>query len=323
MDNKYIVSSSPHIKAKDTISSIMRDVIIALLPATFAGVYFFGYRAILVILTSVAASVLSEYLYRKALKKPASIGDLSAVVTGLLLALNLPVTIPLWMVIIGSVFAIIIVKQLYGGLGKNFMNPALAARCFMTVSWAGCMTAFVNPFMGYGADAVSSATPLAIIKGVSQGALPSLFDAFWGVKAGCIGETSGAMILLGFLYLLIKRTVDFRIPVFYIASFAILIYFFGDNNTEFSQGYFTLLHILTGGLLLGAVFMATDYVTTPTTHLGRIIFGIGCGFLTFAIRKFGSYSEGVSFSILLMNLVTPIIERFTIIKPFGEVRKDA
>ncbi len=322
MDNRYVVSSSPHIKAKDTISSIMRDVIIALLPAAFAGVYFFGYRAVLVILTSVAASVLSEYIYRKALKKPASIGDLSAVVTGLLLALNLPVTIPLWMVVIGAAFAIIIVKQLYGGLGKNFMNPALAARCFMTVSWAGAMTAFVNPFMGYGADAVSSATPLAVIKGVSQGTLPSLLDAFWGVKAGCIGETSGAMILLGLLYLLIKRSVDFRIPVFYIASFAMLIYIFGENNTEFSQGYFTLLHILTGGLLLGAVFMATDYVTTPTTHLGRIIFGIGCGFLTFAIRKFGSYSEGVSFSILLMNLVTPIIERFTIIKPFGEVRKD-
>ena len=322
MDNKYVVSSSPHMRTKDTISSIMRDVIIALLPAAFAGVYFFGYRALLVILTSVAASVLSEYLYRKALKKPASIGDLSAVVTGLLLALNLPVTIPLWMVVIGAAFAIIIVKQLYGGLGKNFMNPALAARCFMTVSWAGAMTAFVNPFMGYGADAVSSATPLAVIKGVSQGALPSLLDAFWGVKAGCIGETSGAMILLGLLYLLIKRTVDFRIPVFYIASFAILIYLFGENNTEFSQGYFTLLHILTGGLLLGAVFMATDYVTSPTTHLGRIIFGIGCGFLTFAIRKFGSYSEGVSFSILLMNLVTPIIERFTVIKPFGEVKKD-
>ena len=323
MDNKYIVSSSPHMRATDTISSIMRDVIIALLPATFAGVYFFGYRAVLVILTSVAASVLSEYLYQKIMNKPVSVGDLSAIVTGLLLALNLPVTIPLWMVVIGAAFAIIIAKQLYGGLGKNFINPALAARCFMTVSWAGCMTAFTNPFMGYGTDAIASATPLAVIKGVSQGDLPSLLDAFLGAKAGCIGETSGAMILLGFLYLLIKRVVDFRIPVFYVASFAVFIYLFGSNNTGFSQEYFTLLHILTGGLLLGSVFMATDYVTTPTTHLGRIIFGIGCGFLTFAIRKFGSYSEGVSFSILLMNLITPIIERFTIIKPFGEVKKDA
>lgn len=319
--DRLVVSSSPHIRANDTISSIMRDVIIALLPATVAGVYFFGYRAVAVVLTAIAASVLSELIYCKAMKKHSSVGDLSAVVTGLLLALNMPVTIPLWMVVIGSAFAIIIVKQLYGGLGKNFMNPALAARCFMMISWAGCMTAFVDPFAGYGADAISAATPLAVLKGVSAGEIPSLSAAFWGAKAGCIGETSGAMLLLGFLYLLIKRVVDFRIPLFYIATFAILIFFFGDNSTGFSQEYYTLLHILTGGLILGAVFMATDYVTTPTTHLGRIIFGIGCGFLTFAIRKFGSYSEGVSFSILIMNLVAPIIERFTVVKPFGEVRK--
>ena len=319
----YIVSSSPHIRTKDTISSIMRDVIIALMPTTLAGIYFFGYRALAVVLTAVAASVLSEFLYEKAMKKHVSVGDLSAVVTGLILALNLPATIPLWMVVIGSAFAIIIVKQLYGGLGKNFMNPALAARCFMMISWAGCMTAFVNPFMGYGADAISSATPLAVLKGISQADLPSLKDAFIGAKAGCIGETSGAMLLIGFAYLLIRRVVDFRTPVCYIASFAVLIYIFGENSTEFSQGYFTLMHLLTGGLLFGAIFMATDYVTTPTTHLGRIIFGIGCGLLTFAIRRFGSYTEGVSFSILLMNLLAPIIERFTIIKPFGEVRKDA
>ena len=320
---KLVVSSSPHMRTKDTISSIMLDVIIALMPATLAGIYFFGYKALAVILTSVAASVLAEYLYQKIMKKPVSVGDLSATVTGLLLALNLPVTIPLWMVVIGAAFAIIIVKQLYGGLGKNFMNPALAARCFMMISWAGCMTAFVMPFAGYGTDAVSSATPLAILKGTSNEALPSLFDAFFGVKAGCIGETSGAMLLLGFLYLLIKRVIDFRIPLFYIATFTILIYLFGTNNTDGSKMYFTLMHILTGGLLLGAIFMATDYVTTPTTHLGRIIFGIGCGILTFAIRKFGSYAEGVSFSILLMNLVAPIIERFTVVKPFGEVRKNA
>lgn len=317
--SKFVVSSSPHVKAKETVSSIMLDVIIALLPASFAGVYFFGWRALAVILTSVAACVLSEYLYEKALKKPISVRDLSAVVTGLLLALNVPVTIPLWMLVIGAVFAIVIVKQLYGGLGKNFINPALAARCFMVVSWAGAMTAFVNPLC---VDAVSSATPLAVIKGVSEGKLPSLWEAFIGAKAGCIGETSGAMLLLGCLYLLIKRVIDFRIPLFYVGTFAVLIYLFGNNNTEFSQGYFTLLHILTGGLLLGAIFMATDYVTTPTTHFGRIIFGIGCGFLTFAIRKFGSYTEGVSFAILLMNLVSPIIERFTVVKPFGEVKKN-
>ena len=320
--SNLVVSSSPHIKAKQTTSSIMLDVIIALLPTTFAGVYFFGWRAAAVILTAVAACLISEYLYEKALKKPVTVRDFSAVLTGLLLALNMPVTIPLWMVVIGSIFAIVIVKQLYGGIGKNFVNPALAARCFMMISWASYMTAFVNPFMGYGADAISQATPLAVIKGVSDGNLPTLMQAFLGAKAGCIGETSGVMLLIGFLYLVIKRIIDFRIPVFYIASFALLIYLFGDNSTGFSREYFTLLHILTGGLLLGAIFMATDYVTTPTTHKGRIIFGIGCGFITFAIRKFGSYTEGVSFAILLMNLVSPLIERFTIVKPFGEVRKN-
>lgn len=320
--SKLTVTSSPHVKAKETVSSIMLDVIIALLPASFAGVYFFGWRALAVILTAVCACLISEFLYEKAMKKPISVRDLSAVVTGLLLALNVPATIPFWMLVIGSAFAIIIVKQLYGGLGKNFMNPALAARCFMMISWAGFMTAFVNPFMGYGADAISQATPLAIIKGVSEGNLPTLSQAFLGAKAGCIGETSGAMLILGFLYLLIKRVVDFRTPLAYILTFAVFIYFFGENKTGYSQEYFTLLHILTGGLLLGAFFMATDYVTTPTTNLGRIIFGFGCGFLTFAIRKFGSYTEGVSFAILLMNLVSPIIERFTAIKPFGEVRKN-
>ena len=320
--NNLVVSSSPHIRTKQTISSIMLDVIIALIPASAMGVYFFGYRAIAVILTAVASCVLSEYFYQKIMKKPVSVRDLSAVVTGLLLALNLPVTIPLWMVVLGGAFAIIIVKQLYGGLGKNFVNPALAARCFMVVSWAGCMTAFTNPFMGYGADAISQATPLAVIKGVSQGVIPSLKDCFIGAKAGCIGETSGLALILGFLYLLIKRVIDFRTPVFYIGTFAVLMYLFGKNETGFTQEYFTLLHIFTGGLLLGAIFMATDYVTTPTTHFGRIIFGIGCGFLTYAIRRFGGYSEGVSFAILLMNLVSPIIERFTIVKPFGEVKRN-
>ncbi len=321
--DRLVVSSSPHIRTRDTISSIMLDVIISLMPATLAGIYFFGYRALAVILTSVAASVLAEYLYQKIMKKPVSVGDLSATVTGLLLALNLPVTIPLWMTVIGAFFAIIIVKQLYGGLGKNFMNPALAARCFMMISWAGCMTAFVKPFAGYGADAVSAATPLAILKGTASEPLPSLLNSFLGIKAGCIGETSGAMLILGFLYLLIKRVIDFRIPLFYIFTFTVLIYLFGTNTTEASQWHFTLMHVLSGGLLIGAIFMATDYVTTPTTHLGRMIFGIGCGLLTFAIRKFGSYAEGVSFSILLMNLVAPIIERYTVIKPFGEVRKNA
>ncbi len=317
MEGKLIVSSSPHMKARESVSSIMLDVIIALLPASLAGVYFFGFRALAVILTTVAACMLSEYAYQKITKKPTTVGDLSAVVTGLLLALNLPVTIPLWMAVVGSVFAIVIVKQLYGGLGKNFMNPALAARCFMLVAWAGSMSGFVTPFMGYGADAISSATPLGVLKGIQEGALPTFASAFLGNKGGCIGETSGAMLLLGFLYLLIKRVVDWKIPAAYLVSFAILIYLFGNNHTGLSQEHFTLMHILSGGLLLGAFFMATDYVTTPTTTSGMIIFGLGCGLLTFAIRTFGSYPEGTSFAIILMNVLTPLIERFTAPKTFG------
>ena len=322
MENKFIVSSSPHIKSNDRVSQVMLDVIIALFPASLAGVYYFGFRALAVILTTVGACVLSEYIYQKIAKKPTTVGDLSAVVTGLLLALNLPPTVPLWMAVIGSAFAIIIVKQLYGGLGKNFMNPALAARCFMVVAWAGAMSTFVTPFMGYGADAVSSATPLSVLKGMQEGALPSVLVAFLGEKGGCIGETSGAMLLLGFLYLLIKRVVDWKIPVFYIVTFALCIFAFGKNMTGERQVYFTLMHVLSGGLLLGAFFMATDYVTTPTTSVGHIIFGIGCGFLTFAIRTFGSYPEGASFAILLMNVLTPLIERFTVPKAFGEVKKN-
>lgn len=323
MEQKFVVSSSPHIKAEESVSSIMLDVITALIPASVAGIYYFGMRALAVIVTSIAACVLSEYIYEKVTKKPITTGDLSCVVTGLLLALNLPPSIPLWMTVIGGAFAIVIVKQLYGGLGKNFMNPALAARCFMLVAWAGSMSVFTQPFMGYAGDAVSSATPLAVLKGTAEnGTLPSLLGAFLGKKAGCIGETSGLMLLIGFLYLLIKRVADWKIPVCYIAAFALFTYLFGNNQTEYPQGYFTLMHILTGGLLIGAFFMATDYVTTPATSLGRVIFGIGCGFLTFAIRRFGSYPEGVSFSIILMNVAAPLIERCTIPKPFGEVKKN-
>ncbi|MBQ7986743.1 MAG: RnfABCDGE type electron transport complex subunit D [Clostridia bacterium] len=319
METKFVLSSSPHVKQKDRISGIMLDVIIALIPAIFAGVYFFGLRALAVIVTSVASCVLSEYLYQRITKKPNTVNDLSATVTGILLALCLPPAIPLWMVVIGGAFAIIIVKQLYGGLGKNFMNPALAARCFMMVAWAGAMTTFPEPFMP---DSITSATPLAILKGTSTGIIPSFAAEFFGEKGGCIGETSGLALIIGFLYLLIKRVVDWRIPVTYIASFALLMYFFGINPTALPQEDFVLLHILSGGLLIGAFFMATDYVTTPNTNLGMIIFGIGCGFLTFAIRRFGGYPEGASFAIILMNVATPLIERFTIPKTFGEVKKN-
>lgn len=318
MDTKLIVSSSPHVKMKERISGIMLNVIIALIPAMAAGVYYFGLSALLVIVTSVVACVLSEYIYECITKKSKTVKDLSAVVTGILLALSLPPKTPLWMVAIGGAFAIIIVKQLYGGLGKNFMNPALAARCFMVVAWAGVMTTYTMPFV----DTVTTATPLGVLKGTTEGVIPGIVDALLGNKAGCIGETSGIALLIGFLYLLITRVIDWKIPVSFIASFAVLMYFFGNNSTGESQLYYTVIQLLTGGLLLGAFFMATDYVTTPNTGVGMIIFGLGCGILTFVIRVFGGYPEGVSFAIILMNIATPIIERFTIPKAFGEVKKN-
>ncbi len=320
MENKYVVSMSPHIHEKEGISGIMLDVIIALVPALIAGIYYFGYRALAVIVTTVAASVLSEYLYEKAMKKKNTVKDLSAVVTGLLLGLNLPATIPLWMAAVGAVFAIVIVKQLYGGIGKNFMNPALAARCFMLIAWAGMMTQFAEPF---GVDAVSTATPLSVMKGVSEGTLPSLRDAFWGNIPGSIGETSVFAILIGFVYLLARRIISCKVPLTYIAVFALLTYFFGKNATGMEQLDYTLMQICTGGIMLGAVFMATDYTTTPTTRRGLIIFGAGCGIITFVLRKFGGYPEGTSFAILLMNILTPQIDKITTPKKFGEVKKNA
>ncbi len=321
MEHRFVVSSSPHIHAQESISSIMLDVLIALVPAALAGVYYFGYRSALVMLTTMAAAVLAEYLYEKCMKKPVTTRDLSALVTGLLLGMNLPATLPLWMAAAGSVFAIVIVKQLYGGLGRNFMNPALAARCFMLIAWAGAMTTFSEPLAGV--DAISSATPLAVLKGTSEGSLPTLKQAFFGAMPGSIGETSCLMLLLGFLYLLIRRVVDWKIPVTYLVSFALLTFLFGHNAAGMDQLSYTLLQLMSGGLLLGAFFMATDYVTTPTTPLGHIIFGLGCGVLTFVIRQFGGYPEGVSFSILLMNVCAPLIDRYTVPKKFGEVRKHA
>lgn len=315
------MSSSPHIHTKESVSSIMLDVLIALLPAALGGIYFFGYRASIVILTAVAACLLSEYVFEKIMKKPVTVRDLSAAVTGVLIGLNMPPSIPLWMVVVGSAFAMIFVKQLYGGLGKNFMNPALAARCFMLIAWPSAMTTFHEATGSL--DAVSSATPLTILKGVSEGTLPSLLDSLVGRTGGCIGETSAVLLLLGFFYLLIRRVIRIRIPAAMLGSFAILTYLFGNNTTEFSQGVFTLMHLLNGGLLLGAFFMATDYVTTPTTKAGQLIFGIGCGILTFVIRRFGGYPEGTSFAILLMNVAAPLIESAFIPRTFGEVQKNA
>ena len=320
MDYKFTVSSSPHIHTSESISSIMLDVIIALIPAAICGIYSFGYLASLVLLTTMAACVLSEYAYQKLMKKPVSTSDCSALLTGLLLGLNLPPAVPLWMAACGGFFAIIVVKQLYGGLGKNFMNPALAARCFMLIAWSQAMTTFTEP--NSAASAVSSATPLAILKDTSQGSLPTLAQAFWGHTSGCIGEVSAAMLLIGFAYLLIRKVISPRIPLTYILSFAVLMFLFGNNQSGESRLVFTLLHVMSGGLLIGAIFMATDYVTTPTTALGQIIFALGCGLLTFVIRRFGGYPEGTSFAIILMNLTTPLIDGAILPRRFGEVKRN-
>lgn len=302
----YTVSSSPHIRSKDSISNIMRDVLIALLPATAAGIYFFKTRALLIILVSIASCVGAEALWQKITKRKITIGDYSAAVTGLLLALNMLPSVPLWIPIIGGAFAIIIVKQFFGGLGQNFMNPALAARAFLQISYPVQM----NTWM---VDGVSSATTLGILK-EGGGALPSIWNLFIGNVGGTIGETSAAALLIGGLYLICKRVISWRTPVFYIGTAFILSWIFGRN------GFFTgnpMVEILAGGLMLGAIFMATDYSTSPVTPLGQIVMGIGCALLTTVIRVYGAYPEGVSYSILIMNLFVPIIDQLTTPKVFG------
>jgi len=313
---KLVVSSSPHIHTDETVSSIMRDVLLALVPACIAGVLFFGFRSIVVVLTAIAACMVSEWAFEKISKKPITVTDLSAAVTGMLLGLNMPPSVPLWMVVVGSAFAIVVVKQLYGGLGKNFVNPALAGRCFMVIAWVGAMTTYQPAAFTGAPDAVSGATPLAIMKNGSEGYMPSLLSAFLGAESGCIGETSSLALILGFLYLLWRRVINCKIPVAYIVSFAVLTFLFGKHGSM-PAWYYTLMQMCCGGLFLGAFFMATDYVTTPTTPVGHIVFGIGCGILTFVIRQFGGYPEGASFAILLMNVASPLIEKATIPKSFG------
>lgn len=310
------MSAAPHIHTEKSVSSIMRDVLIALLPAFICGVVMFGYYAAAVVICAVVSSVLFEHLFCIITKKKSTISDLSAAVTGLLLGLNMPPTIPLWMVVIGSAFAVIVAKCLYGGLGKNFINPALAGRCFMLLAWTGAMTTFVTPF-----DAVTSATPLAIMK-ETGGELPSLSNLFLGVTGGCIGETSVLALLIGFLYLVYRRVIKIDTTVSLLGTFFVLTFFFGENKTTQPQIMYTLMQMCSGGLMLGAFFMATDYVTTPTTKKGHIIFGLGCGVLTFLIRQFGGYPEGISYAILLMNVASPLIENYTVPKPFGYTRKE-
>lgn len=299
MKEMLTVSSSPHIKRPDTTRGIMSDVVIALAPAATYGCILFGLRALAVLITCVGVAVLSEFLWNKALKKPNTIKDMSAVVTGLLLGMNLPPTLPLWQAAIGSVAAIIVVKQMFGGLGHNFANPAIAARIMLLVSFPAAMTRFTEPV----SDAVTSATPLA----GTAGAL-SFKTLFFGMHAGSIGETSAFLLIVGGLYLVIRRVITPIIPVCFIGTVALLSLIAGEN---------VMLSVFGGGLILGAVFMATDYTTSPTTPLGKAVFAVGCGIITFVIRKFGSLPEGVSYSILLMNILVPHINRFTLSKPFG------
>lgn len=307
MERLLAVSSSPHIHSPVDTRKIMTWVLIALAPAGFAGIYFFGLRAALVMAVCVASCKISEFIWQKMAKQTITVGDMSAAVTGLLLAYNLPPAIPLWMASVGSVFAIIIVKQFFGGIGCNIVNPALAGRAMMLTSWPVPMTTWAI-------DGVSGATPLAVIKTGTTANLPDLYNIFIGHVGGCIGETSAAALLIGFGILLYKDIVDWHIPVVYIATVAAL-------SAVFGRAAGPLYEIFTGGLFLGAIFMATDYTTSPMTRKGQVIFALGCGVFTSLIRTFGGYPEGVSYSILIMNLTVPLIDRFAVPRIFGEVKK--
>ena len=319
MSEQLKVSSSPHIRSKETTGNIMLWVIIALLPATFFGIYNFrDTHAWLLVIVKTAAAVLTEYIYEKLMHKKITIKDFSAAVTGLLLALNLPPTAPIWMGIIGSVFAILVVKQLFGGLGQNFMNPALGARCFLLISFTGRMTSFVY-------DGVSGATPLATIRANIEAGNAALdgvnsMDMLIGNIAGTIGETSVIAIVIGAIILILKGIIDLRIPGTYIVTFALFIGIFGgfvDGIGFFNVQYMTA-ELCGGGLMLGAWFMATDYVTSPITKKGQIVYGILLGCLTGLFRLFGGSAEGVSYAIIFSNLLVPLIERVTLPKPFGK-----
>jgi electron transport complex protein RnfD/electron transport complex protein RnfC len=303
------VSSNPHIRSKDTTSRIMLYVLIGLMPTTLFGIYNFGLHALLLIIVTVATTVLTEYIYDRCMKKPNTITDLSAAVTGLLLALNLPPKAPLWIGIIGGLFAIIVVKMLFGGLGQNFMNPALGARCFLLISFTSIMTNF-------DCDAYSGATPLATIKAGES--VTSVLDMVIGKTAGTIGETSVIAIVIGAIFLILMGVIDLRVPGSYIVSFTIFIILFSGHGLDAS--YITA-QLSGGGLMLGAFFMATDYVTRPVTSKGQYVFGIFLGIMTGIFRLFGPSAEGVSYAIILGNLLVPLIEKFTMPTPFGYQKK--
>ena len=309
----FVVSGTPHVRSKESIQSIMRDVIIALVPATAAGIYYFGLRALILIVAAIISAVFFEWLYEKITKKPVTINDLSAVVTGLLLAMNLPASAPVWVAIVGSAFAIIFAKQLFGGLGQNFINPALAGRAFLLASYPTEMTTWVVP-NGLAADAATYATPLAQLK---NGALDaSLKQLVMGQVGGTIGETSAIALIIGGIYLLYKHVISWKIPVIYIATVFILFAVIGRHGMRMP-----LQEIFAGGVMLGGIFMATDYASSPVTPKGQVIFAVGAGLLTYLIRTFGGYPEGVSYSILIINCCVPLIERFTEPTIFGALPK--
>ena len=323
----YILSSSPHTHSNSSVTRIMLDVILALLPTTAVGIWFFGMAAVWTVAVCVSTCIVTEALCRLAMKRENTIGDLSAVVTGLLLALNLPAGIPLWMAVVGSVFAIGVAKQVFGGIGMNPFNPALAARAFMLISFTGPMTTWLKPICrccGETPDVMTTATPLAAMKGMftaeatasatphanqAMDQIPSLWNMLIGNMPGCIGEVSAIALALGAAYLLWRKVITWHIPVAFIAT--VFVY------SLIAGGAPAYAQVLTGGVMIGACFMATDYVTSPTTATGKLIFGFGCGLLCMLIRQFGSYPEGCSFAILIMNAVCPLINRWTQPKPFG------
>lgn len=312
MEEKLIVSSSPHIRSGATTHKIMMDVIIALVPAGIASIIIFGPKALLIIAVSIASCVLSEYVSRKVMKRENTIGDLSAVVTGLLLAYNLPVTINPVIAAFGGVIAIVVVKQMFGGIGQNFVNPALTARIILMNSFPAQMASWAKPFyyLQSSSDAITTASPLGLLKqGASIDQLPSYLNMFIGDRAGCLGETCVLALLLGGIYLVVRKVISPVIPLCYIGTVALFSALMGRN---------VLVDLFSGGLMLGAIFMATDYTTSPITVKGRIIFAVGCGLITILIRDFGSLPEGVSYSIVVMNILVPLIESATRPVAFGK-----
>lgn len=319
----FDASYQPQVRTNTDTSRIMLDVIIALVPAMVVGIIMFGVKALMLIAVSVASAVFWEWGYRKLMKKPSSIGDLSACVTGILVALVIPVGAPWWMPVVGTFFAMVIVKQLYGGIGKNFLNPALAARAFLMASWPVIMTTWAVPsVLSKTVDAATMATPLSILKAGTE-TMPEYFsfgNMFIGSMPGCIGEVSAAALLVGGIYLLVRKVINWRIPVAFIGTVAILTVIFPRNG--YSNIDWMVYNLLSGGLLLGAIFMATDYSSSPVTLNGQLLYGFGCGALTVLIRYFGGYPEGVSYAILIMNLCAWAIDKGTRGRQFGVTRED-